>query len=132
MNDVNLAVQAFQSPCHYAIVKGKGPHVAQYFIGDAHFPPRERRLNPYAGRKGPLDGTGKDSDLGAGVRETFDLLPGNVANAASADLVGKAIKDPNRFGAYVWLHEDSLGYGKNIQAAVPAAEQQVGSGEDCG
>jgi hypothetical protein len=99
MNDVNLAVQVFKAACDYVIVKSEGPHVTEHLIGDAHFSPRERRLNRYARRKGPLDGTRKDGDFGAGISETFNLLPGDVANAASTDLVRKTVKDSDTFGA---------------------------------
>lgn len=40
-----------------------------------------------------MNGTRKNGNFGACVDETFHLLPGDVANAAGADLVGKTIKN---------------------------------------
>ena len=93
MNYVDLAFQTFEAACHDVVVKSEGAHVTEHFVGETHLSPCEGRVNPHTGRKRPVYGARKDGDVGAGVSETLNLLPGGVADTACADLVGKAVKD---------------------------------------
>jgi len=93
VNYIEPAFQVFEPACHDVIVQSESAHCADHFVRYAHLPSRERRLNRCRGRKWPVDRTGKNGNFGACVKEPFDLLPGDIADAACADLVGKTVKN---------------------------------------
>ena len=104
MNYVELAFQLFESSRDDVIVQSESAHRADHFVRDAHFPSREGWLNPYCGRKRPMDGTRKNGNFGAGVDEAFNLLPSGVADAAGADLVRETVKNSDALRVWFRLH----------------------------
>jgi hypothetical protein len=66
-----------------------------------------------------VDRTGKNGNFGACVNETFNLLPGDVADAARSDLVRKTVKNSDALRLWFRLH---ICFVKIIHAAVSVAE----------
>ena len=98
VDDVDLVLQARQRARHQAVVQLQGAGPAERLVGDPHLAARERRAYAHLGGQRPVHGAGHHEDVGAGRGRAGRLMPCRGADPRRADLVRKALQDPDRAG----------------------------------